>query len=132
MPKNNEITQTDSLGEVNITTNILESIASQAAYEVEGVSKKRIARHQVEQFFSDLVDTSRVSVKKNDNDNLTIDIKIDVIYGYSVPEVAIGVQDNIKEQILFMTDLVVDEVNVFIEQIYPEETKDNELQLGED
>lgn len=44
-------------------------------------------------------------------------------YGVSVPKVALEIQDKIKQQILFMTDLALSEVNVHITGIVTEKTE---------
>ena len=57
---------------------------------------------------------------RRDDSEIAIDVKIDLKYGYSVPEVAMKVQQKVKEQIFFMTDLVVQEVNVHVASIQTE------------
>lgn len=109
MPQHKYINELDpqkkqDLGEINITTNVLETIATKATREVEGVYKLQGG-----------VFANRSGAKLHYDDlGMTIDVAIQVEYGYSIPEVAIKVQDSVKDQILFMTDLVIDQVNVHV------------------
>ncbi len=110
-----------NLGEINITTGVLETIASKAASEVAGVSSQAtnfLGRNQ----------GSLATTVSRENGILSVDIHIRVKYGYSVPEVALAVQDAVKEQILFMTDLVINQVNVHVESIEPEASLEGDNQ----
>ena len=103
------------LGEINITTSVLEDIAAKAASEVEGVIRPT-AKGEGNNFFR--FESSSLNAKlKQEADKMRIDVYIKLHYGYSVPRVAMQVQDRIKEQILFMTDLVIDQVNVHVTAI---------------
>lgn len=106
--------QKANLGEINITTGVLETIASQAASEVDGV----VTKTEGGSFISRDPEI-QAKVKRNGFD-LAIELEINVAFGYSVPEVAIAVQNRVKEQILYMTDLVVREVNVHVVNVIPE------------
>ncbi|UUX34236.1 Asp23/Gls24 family envelope stress response protein [Fundicoccus culcitae] len=120
MPKSNttpfEMDQNPA-GEINITLSVLETIAAKAASEVEGVNKMHSSfQKEVGGFFG--MDRERMGATvKRDGNNLSIDVQIHLQYGYSVPDVAFKVQERVKEQILFMTDLVVQEVNVHVVSI---------------
>ncbi|MGX7107674.1 Asp23/Gls24 family envelope stress response protein [Hutsoniella sourekii] len=110
-----------NLGEINITTGVLETIASKAASEIAGVSSQAtnfLGRNQ----------GSLATTVSRENGILSVDIHIRVKYGYSVPEVALAVQDAVKEQILFMTDLVINQVNVHVESIEPEASLEGDNQ----
>lgn len=117
-----------NLGEINITTQVLEKIAATAASEVKGVSKlHRNFQREVGGYLGFDTQGSGAKVRWEDG-QLAIDVSIHLLYGYSVPEVATNVQYRVKEQILFMTDLVVNQVNVHIVTI---ETMPNEYQVSE-
>lgn len=112
----------DNLGSVNITTNVLASIAAKAASEVEGVAFYKSNLEKQAGIFLGL-DTDRFFVTaKYDEDQVSIDIKIHVLFGYNVPKIAMKVQEKIKEQILYMTDLQVSQVNVHVESIESSES----------
>ena len=103
-----------SLGEINITTAVLETIAAQALKKVEGVVVDNRNFQKVSgRWFS--VDRDKIGARVYQSENaIAMDVEISVKYGYSVPEVAMNAQYRVKEQILFMTDLVISEVNVHI------------------
>lgn len=109
-----------TLGEINITTGVLETIAAQAVREVKGVYQLHTTvPKEVGNLFR--LDSARGGAKVHrDGANIHIDVNVDILYGHSVPEVALAVQTRVKEQILFMTDLVVQAVNVHVVSVKPE------------
>ena len=119
------------LGNVNISVGVLESIAAKAASEIKGVATSKNTLQKESGGFLGLErDRIRTTVKQN-LDEVIIDIYITVQFGYKVPEVALNVQDRVKEQMLFMTDIQVSQVNVHIESIEAEKTYNHLGQDGE-
>jgi len=57
------------------------------------------------------------------DDQISVDVYAYLNYGVSVPKVALAIQDKVKQQILFMTDLPLSEVNVHITGIVTEKTE---------
>lgn len=116
----------DNLGEIKITTGVLESIAAQAASEIEGVvSNVTGFQKEVGNFLG--MDRDRINTKITiEEEQIIVNLDIRVLYGYSVPEIAVAIQDKVKEQILFMTDLAVQEVNVHILTVETESPADND------
>lgn len=104
-----------NLGDVNISMGVLETIASKAASEIDGVvsgaSKLQTEMGNFIGLNRNKVDT-KVSI--TDVGAIRVDVKIRIAYSYSVPETALLVQEAVKEQIMFMTDLIVQEVNVHV------------------
>lgn len=123
--------QSDSLGEINITTNVLETIAAEAARRVEGVEgKSNSFQREVGSFFG--IDREHIGAKVHQDEyGISVDVEIIVQYGYSVPDVAIHVQDYVREKILEMTDLVVQEVNVHVIGMHTEPKSTDFLHLDE-
>ena len=118
----------DNLGSINITTNVLASIAAKAASEVDGVGFYKSKLEKQAGIFLGL-DSERLFVTaKYDAEQVQVDIKINVLFGYNVPKIAMKVQEKIKEQILYMTDLQVSQVNVHVESI---ESADAQLGNGD-
>lgn len=110
----------EDLGEIKITTGVLESIAVQATSEIEGVVTKPTGfQREVGSFLGMERDRIKAEIT-SDEDKVVVDIEIKVKYGYSVPEIAMQIQQKVKEQILYMTDLVVSEVNIHILSIETE------------
>lgn len=123
---------TPQLGEINITTSVLETIAAQATKKVAGVYVSKQSFQNVSgSFFSLEREKTGAKIKRQDN-HIAVDIDIRVKYGYSVPDVAMNVQESVKEQILFMTDLVIDEVNVHVISVEAEPTGSELFHLDEE
>ena len=57
-----------------------------------------------------------------DGDELAVDVYVYLDYGVAVPKVALAIQDSVKQQLLFMMDLDLREVNVHVEGVIPEKT----------
>lgn len=97
---------------IKISDEVIETIASVAVSEIEGVSSMGtgfvdgIARRITKKSMS-------AGIKASVNDNTVgVDISIVVKYGVRIPEVAWNVQDAVKKEIELMTGLTVEKVNV--------------------
>lgn len=110
-------------GKVEIAPEVIEVIAGIAASEVEGVSQMR------GNFATGVVE--RLG-KKNHGKGVKVElsesgIKVDVYclmkFGVSIPTVAGKIQDNIRQALLNMTALNVEEVNIHIVGIQFENQK---------
>ncbi|PAQ16296.1 Asp23/Gls24 family envelope stress response protein [Bacillus sp. FJAT-42315] len=118
----------NGMGRIEIAPEVIEVIAGIAASEVDGVEKMRGS------FASGVVE--RLG-KKNHGKGVRVDltedgIKVDVYcviaFGVSIPAVAQKIQDNIRQALLNMTALQVDEVNIHVVGIQFE-TKNTEGDL---
>ena len=98
------------LGEVKIADEVVAIIAGLAATEVEGVSSMagNITNELVSKLgMKNLSQGVRVEV-------LSVDLALNIAYGYSIPEVSAKVQERVKSAIENMTGLEVSIVNVRI------------------
>ena len=90
-------------GKVTYNTGIVKGIVALAISEVSGVSLKKGKKDQINllkvNFYEDV---------------LNIEIGIDVIYGYNVPDVAYNVQQCVKHNVESMSKYKVDSVDVFV------------------
>lgn len=101
-------------GNIKISDEVIETIASVAVSEIEGVSStgtgivdgiaRRLSKKPV---------SGGIKASVNE-DTTSVDINIIVKYGVRIPEVAWNVQDAVKREIELMTGLKVDKVNVRI------------------
>ena len=82
-----------NLGEVKIADEVVAIIAGLAATEVEGI---------------------RVEVLDG---KVSVDVALNISYGYSIPEVSAKVQDRVKNAIENMTGLEVSIVNIRIASV---------------
>ncbi len=109
---NKEDTKTD-LGMVSIHHNVIASIASIAASEVEGV--KSVAAN----FKSGLLELlgkkyTTIKVDIDRSEQVTVAIPLIARYGYNIPDVADKVQENVRNALEKMTNLSVKDVNIKI------------------
>ena len=121
----------NNLGKVEIAPEVIEVIAGIAASEVEGVAQMR------GNFAAGVVE--RLG-KKNHGKGVKVElleegIKVDVYcvmkFGVSIPQVAQGIQDNIRQALFDMTALETEEINVHIVGIQFEHAK-SELEYEEE
>ena len=119
---------------IKISDEVIETIASVAVSEIEGVSSMGtgfvdgIARRIAKKSMS-------AGIKANVTDNTVgVDISIVVKYGVRIPEVAWNVQDAVKKEIELMTGLTVEKVNVKVVgiDIPDEDNKENTENTTED
>ena len=109
------------LGKIKVAPNVIEVITSIATIDVDGVNKMRgNFSSSVQGLFGRKERSHGVKLVFNDDDNLDVDVFVYLDYGVSVPKVALQIQDQVKQQLLFMTDLQVGSVNVHVEGVVPE------------
>lgn len=106
--------ESNELGRVEISPEVLEVISGIAASEVDGVATMR------GNFASGVVERlgrknhgKGVKVELGE-DGVTVDVSVIVVYGKSVPVIAKQIQTNVQEAIQTMTGISVDAVNVHI------------------
>lgn len=107
----------DNLGEVNIADEVVTIIAGLAATEVEGISS--MAGNITNELVSKLGKKNLAKgVKVDVVDNyVTVDVAVNIAYGYAIPEISEKVQEKIKTAIETMTGLSVKAVNVRIASV---------------
>jgi len=114
----------ESTNNVAISDDVFTLIANIATGKVEGVYGMHVGA--LSNIFSRNNYSKGVKIEKTDDD-ITLDIYIDVKYGYNVTKVATEVQESVKNEIEGMTDLIVNSVNVHVEDIITEKKK-NEVE----
>lgn len=106
-------------GTVSFATDVVATIAGLAATEVEGVASMSSPASGLADMFSRKTTrnfTKGVRIDLDDN-QVTADITIVVEYGSPVPDVARGIQENVKKAIETMTGLTVHSVDVHVSGI---------------
>ena len=103
-------------GSVSFATGVVETIAGLAAQEVEGVASMASVSTGLADMFTrkstrNLTKGVRVDL---DGNMVTVDITIVVAYGSPVPDVARGIQENVKKAIETMSGLTVHSVDVHV------------------
>lgn len=110
------------LGEIKVSAEVLEVIIGIATLECSGVYGMK------KDFSSDLRtmlgrnEHSRGVSLEADEFATSVDVYCYFKYGVNVPKVAKEIQTNVKEQVYYMTEVELDEVNVHILGIVPEQT----------
>jgi len=116
----------DALGKVEIAPEVIEVIAGIAASEVEGVANMR------GNFASGVVEKlgkknhgKGIKVELSDEE-IIVDVFCTLNFGVSIPQVAQQIQENIRQTLLNMTGLEVDEVNVHVVGVHFEIPKNEQ------
>ena len=101
-------------GKITCNRSILLSIINLATKEICGVSRLASSfKSKVSNFFT-RNNNEGVSIRFNPNGSLAVDVYIRIFYGYSVPDIAYKIQENIKNGIAAMVDMKTTRVNVHI------------------
>lgn len=110
-----EITTEINQGKLTISEEVLESIAMNAAKDIEGVSSFSNRPNDVVSTIKQrsLKVMSPVRILQ-DGDDLNVSIYINVKQNVKIQEIAVAVQQNVKEAIQNMTGKLVSKVNVII------------------
>ncbi|MDD3222129.1 MAG: Asp23/Gls24 family envelope stress response protein [Clostridia bacterium] len=100
------------IGEVQIADEVVAIIAGLAATEVKGVASMygNITNELVAKLgMKNLSKGVKIEVAEN---KVSVDMAINMEYGYNIPEVTGAVQDKVKNAIETMTGLEVSDVNI--------------------
>jgi uncharacterized alkaline shock family protein YloU len=113
---NTEESRTD-LGSIRIHKNVIASIASLAATEIEGV--KRVGASFNSRFLEMVTKISflRIKVNIDKNEQVSIEIPLIIMYGFNIPQVASRVQENVKNALEKMTNVSIREITVNVQGI---------------
>jgi len=117
----NVIESKNQYGTIKISENVIIGVIKKAACSVEGISK--LSGGSFVDSLANMVGSQRVSdkgisieIKEN---ILSAEVKITVIYGVHIPEVASMVQNRISDMIRQIIGLNVARVDVIIQDIEP-------------
>ena len=113
----------DNLGEVHVADEVVAIIAGLAATEVEGVASLagNITNELVSKLgMKNLSKGVKVEVAEK---TVSVEVALNISYGYSIPEVSEKVQEKVKSAIETMTGLSVAIVNVRIATVDMKNTK---------
>lgn len=109
-----ELSRKEKLGEVKIADEVVAMIAGLAATEVEGVDSMagNITNELVGKLGMKKLNRGvKISV---DDDHVSVELSLNMKYGYSIPDVSEKVQERVRTAIETMTGLTVLEVNIKI------------------
>lgn len=116
------------LGEIVIAPEVIEIIIGIAAAKVEGVYGMRgTFANKANEFLGRAAHGKGVYLTI-DEDGIKVDIYCYLKYGVSVPKVAMAIQETVKQQVLFMTDVHLAEVNIHVVAVVPEKVEQPDLE----
>ncbi|WP_320165100.1 Asp23/Gls24 family envelope stress response protein [uncultured Trichococcus sp.] len=124
------------LGEIEIAPEVIEVIAGIAANEVDGVyAMQGSFKTGVNELLGRTAHNKGVHLTVDEN-GLVVDVYCYIKYGASVPKVALDMQEKVKEQVLYMSNLEVSQVNVHVVGLVAPKSEDNayldlDTELGE-
>ena len=109
------------IGDVQIADDVVAIIAGLAATEVEGVASMygNITNELVAKL--GMKNLAKGVKAVLENDEVTVDLALNVKFGYSIKEVSVKVQEKVKSAIENMTGLTVNLVNIRIANIIVEQ-----------
>jgi uncharacterized alkaline shock family protein YloU len=111
-----ETSQSD-LGNIKIHKNVVASIASIAAVEIDGV--KRIGGDFksgiMELLGKKSLHSIKVDIDKNEEIRLVVPLVIK--YGYNIPDIANKAQENIRMALERMTNIPIKYINIIVQSI---------------
>ncbi|WP_018659845.1 Asp23/Gls24 family envelope stress response protein [Allofustis seminis] len=102
-------------GNIEISQEVLEVIAGKATHDVAGVyGTQKSFSNEVLNYFNNKEFRRGVQLTKSETGELVLDIYVNLDYGVKVSEVALAIQKNVRDQIYFMTNIHINEINVHI------------------
>ena len=114
-----KVYEKDKIGEVQIADEVVAIIAGLAATEVDGVDS--MAGNITNELVGKLgMKNLSKGVKV---EHVSVDLSLNIKYGFSIPEVCEKVQDKVKSAIENMTGLTVLDVNIKIAGVSMEENR---------
>ncbi len=121
------MTKEQELGAIKIANEVVSIIAGLAATEVEGVAGMSggIAGGIAEMLGRKNL-TKGVKVEVGEKES-AVDLFVIIDYGYSIPDVAWKIQDNVKQAIESMTGLSVVEINVHVQGVHFADEEEEEV-----
>lgn len=128
------VLEESGIGEVKIHENVISSLARRAALGVDGVS--RLAGSLLVDNIAEIVGSRRmqdrsITVAMDENNRVSLEIKLNIKLGYRLPKVASEVQQAVISEIEAATGMTVTKVNVLVQEVEaPHEEDDAEETEG--
>ena len=133
VPQSTALLEGSEMGDIKIHENVVASLVRQAALEQEGVS--RLAGSALVDDIANLVGSRRmqsraITVELGEDGRVGIEIKLNLVFGFRIPDVAERVQKAVIGTVEETTGMTVTRVNVVIQEIEEPvvETEDDEVE----
>ena len=123
----NSKNDSDDIGEVKISADVIMVIAHTVASEVEGVASMnaKIADN-ISSVLGRKSPTKGVKVEIENKKDVTIDFYIVIDYGARIPDVAWKIQERVKSAVESMTGMNVASINIHVEGVSFEKGKEDQ------
>jgi uncharacterized alkaline shock family protein YloU len=116
----------DEDGRISITEDVISSIARIAAEKVDGIAHSSgSSSGGLMSIFGGEDVAPNIKTELSDED-VRVELRISVEYGYPVHEVAQGVQQNVQRDIEELAGVNVANVDVFVKKVVPPHTHSDE------
>ena len=102
------------IGNVNISEDVIASIAAVSATEVDGVTGLTSGINFSEIFGGKKATSKGVKVQLLGENQVSVDLFLSIRYGEVIPTIAAQIQDNVASAVESMTGLTVSAVNVHV------------------
>lgn len=118
------------LGDVKIHDGVIATLTRRAAVGIEGVS--RLAGNALVDNLAEIVGSRRmqsraISITVNELNQITIEIKLNLKVGYTIPEVAENVQKAVISDVEKVTGMTVKTVHVLVQDIDDEYVDEDDV-----
>lgn len=116
----------NELGNVNISQEVVATIAESVVSEIEGVNSLvgGTSKNEIVKFFQNVSSGGKGIEVEVGETECTLDLYIVAKMGYKLPALAGEIQTKVVKAITDLTGLKVQEVNVYIQKIVKDEKKD--------
>ncbi|MCU0665863.1 MAG: Asp23/Gls24 family envelope stress response protein [Candidatus Omnitrophica bacterium] len=104
------------LGMVKIHRNVVASIASLAAQDIEGVKRVGFIRMGFMEFLTSKA-ASCIKVEFEKNEDVKVQIPLVVKYDYNIADVSSKVQENVRSSLERMTSLFIKEISINVQGV---------------
>lgn len=114
------VVEGSELGDIKIHENVIATLVRKAALSIEGVS--RLAGNSLVDNIAEIVGSRRmqaraIALEMDESHRVAIEVKINILVGYNVPELAQAVQQAVIEMVEQTTGMSVTKVNVLVQDI---------------
>ena len=114
------VMESSEMGDIKIHENVIATLVRKAALSIEGVS--RLAGSSLVDNIAEIVGSRRmqaraIALEMDDSHRVAIEVKINILVGYNVPELAQNVQKSVIEMVEQTTGMSVIKVNVLVQDI---------------
>ncbi|MBQ8756149.1 MAG: Asp23/Gls24 family envelope stress response protein [Lentisphaeria bacterium] len=114
------VVEGSEMGDIKIHENVIAALVRKAALTIEGVS--RLAGSSLVDNIAEIVGSRRmqaraIALEMDESHRVAIEVKINILVGYKVPELAQSVQKAVIEMVEQTTGMTVTKVNVLVQDI---------------